>query len=71
MADTTKESLWVSGTLRWHTDDEGGGWWEIETIGGDSFPPGTPVPCENLWAGHDGDRFILKAEFVGKDGEDG
>jgi hypothetical protein len=64
MSEPTKEMLSVSGTLHWVRDDEGRGWWELETTGGDSFPPGTTLPCENLWAGHDGDRFVLRAEFV-------
>jgi hypothetical protein len=60
MADYS-ETVWVSGRIRWNQD----GFWEIEVMGGTSFPRGEVVPIENCWTGHDGDRVIIKAEFAG------
>jgi hypothetical protein len=44
------------GTLRWHTDAEGKGWWEIDT-GEESYP------CEHFWAGLNGRKVHVVIEY--------
>jgi hypothetical protein len=59
-----ERSLTVSGTLRFTTDEEGNGWWELVVDEGNAFPAGTVALMESLWAGHNGERVEIEAQFA-------